>query len=111
MASDTWQVRVDKAHNIYVPNVIFPENPDGSNHTFLIFTGYDALEIEFLNIFDRWGNQVFSNKHFQPNDENQGWNGRFRGKMLDAGVYVWVAKVVFKDGAVEIRKGDLTLMR
>jgi len=110
-ASDTWLVRIEESRKIYVPNVIFPENPGGSNQTFLIFAGLGVHEIEYLNIFDRWGNQLFSNKNFQANDESQGWNGTFRGQLVEPGIFVWVAKVIFKDGTVEVLKGDLTVVR
>jgi len=110
-ASDDLLLRVDKGHKIYIPNIIHPENSIGGNQMFLIFSDLNVLKIETLNIFDRWGNQVFSNQNFQPNDESQGWNGTFRGKPVAPGVYVWVAKVVFKDGTEEILKGDLTVVR
>ncbi len=110
-ASDSWLVHVEDAHKVYVPNIISPENAGGSNQVFLIFGGSNILEIAYLNIFDRWGNQVFSNQHFQANDESQGWDGSFRGKKYDPGVFVWVAKVVFKDGTAEDLSGSLTIVR
>ena len=110
-ASDTWLVEVEESRKIYVPNVIYPASSSGTNQTFLIFAGLSVREIESLEIFDRWGNQLYSNRNFQPNDESQGWNGTFRGQVVEPGVFVWVAKVVFKDGTVEVLKGDLTVIR
>lgn len=110
-ASDTWLVRVDRTIRIYIPNVIFPGNPAGTNQTFLIFAGPEVLGIESLDIFDRWGEHVFSNTNFQPNDESEGWTGIFRGKPVAAGVFAWMAKVVLADGRVEVYKGDLTVVR
>jgi len=110
-ASEELLVRVDQGHKIYVPNVIFPGSPGGTNQTFLIYTDSKVLQIESLNIFDRWGSHVFTNQHFQPNDESQGWDGTFRGKPVAPGVYVWVAKIAFKDGTETVLKGDLTVLR
>ena len=110
-ASDSWLVKVKKQHRIYAPNIIFPENPGGTNQTFLIFAGEEVSEMESLEIFDRWGNQVFFNHHFQPNEEKEGWSGTFRGKLVDAGVFIWVAKVRLQDGTLEVIDGDLTVIR
>jgi gliding motility-associated-like protein len=110
-ATDSLLVLVDAGHEIYVPNIIFPENPTGSNQKFTVFSGAGIVEIASLEIFDRWGNLIFSNQKFQSNDENEGWDGTFRGKKVSAGVYVWSAKVVFDNGKTEVFKGDLTIIR
>ena len=110
-ALHTWQVLVEDSYQIYAPNIFYPDNPDQTNRNFLLFTGASVEEIESLDIFDRWGEQVFSRQHFQANDENQGWGGDFRGKMVPAGVYVWKATVLFKDGTLKVFSGDVTLFR
>jgi PKD repeat protein len=111
VVSDTRLVKVDAGHKVFAPNAISLENTSGANQVFLIFAGPDVQEIEYLNIFDRWGDQVFANRHFQPNDESQGWDGAFRGKAVSAGVFVWKARLVYKDGSAEVLSGDLTVIR
>lgn len=67
---------------------------------------------------------LFCPGHFQPlglhiagwkrpniNDPSQGWDGLFRGRMMDPGVYVYFFEVVFADGSVRLYKGDVTLVR
>ena len=110
-AFDELFVRVGESHKIYVPNIFYPESSSGANQYFHIFTGLDVLEIRSLAVFDRWGDQVFSNRNFQPNDDTQGWNGTFRGKLVAPGVFVWVAVVAFKDGTLETLSGNLTVIR
>jgi hypothetical protein len=109
--TDNWLVRIGEAHKVYAPNAIFPGSPSGENQTFLIYTNPDALKIKSLHIFDRWGSQVFFNQNFPPNDESHGWDGTYRGQLVTPGVYVWMAKVVFKDGTEELLQGDLTILR
>ncbi|MEZ4939519.1 MAG: M43 family zinc metalloprotease [Saprospiraceae bacterium] len=109
--SDNWLVQVGTEVPVYAPNAIYPADPDGQNHVFLLFAGTGVREIESLQIFDRWGNAVFENRHFQPNDPAVGWDGTFRGQLVEPGVYVWAAKVVWENGAAEILKGDLTVLR
>jgi hypothetical protein len=54
---------------------------------------------------------LFSAADLPPNDPAVGWNGSFRGRPLDPGVFVFVAEVQFSDGTVRRLKGDVTLVR
>ena len=102
-------VRVNRRRQLYAPNIISP-NGDGKNDRFLLY-GRGVVEIETLRIFDRWGDQLFLNEHFQPNDESMGWDGSFRGQPMNPGVYVWQAVVKFIDGVTETFAGDVTVYR
>ena len=63
-------------------------------------------------IYDRWGELVFSQKDRLPGDLDLRWDGSdFRGRVLDEGVFVWVAEIVFSDGQARIYSGDVTLLR
>ncbi|MCC6413968.1 MAG: choice-of-anchor L domain-containing protein [Saprospiraceae bacterium] len=96
--------------NIWAPNVISSGNQDGLNDHFLLFaTPGSVYEINSLQVYDRWGGLLFFNEHFQPNQERSGWNGTFRGKTLNAGVYVWWAQVELINGDKVILKGDVTI--
>ncbi len=102
-------VRVDRRRQLYAPNIFSPDG-DGRNDRFLLF-GRAVAEVQYLRIFDRWGNQLFVNEHFQPNEESQGWDGSFRGQAMNPGVYIWQAAVKFIDGELEIFAGDVTIFR
>jgi gliding motility-associated-like protein len=103
------QVRVNRNRNLYAPNVFSP-NDDGENDYFMLF-GKGVKEIQSLQVFDRWGSQLFNGEHLAANDEQAGWDGNYRGSALTPAVFVWWAKVEFVDGAVEIFYGDVTLVR
>jgi gliding motility-associated-like protein len=103
------QLRVDRTRNVYAPNVFSP-NSDNENDRFLIF-GKGVVDVRSLMVFDRWGTQVFGETHFPINDESAGWDGTFRGNLLNPAVFVWVAEIEFVDGAVELFSGDVTLLR
>ena len=45
-------------------------------------------------------------KDIAPED---GWDGTFRNKPVNSGVYVYMFEVEFFDGLVEIFKGDITV--
>lgn len=102
-------VQVIRIRDIYPPNIFSP-NDDGENDRFTLYTR-GVREIRRLLIFDRWGEEVFQQKNFQPNDESLGWDGTFRGSRLTPGVFVWAAEVEYNDGEVEVVYGDVTIVR
>ncbi|MFA7082544.1 MAG: gliding motility-associated C-terminal domain-containing protein [Bacteroidales bacterium] len=89
--------------NIFIPNIFTP-NSDGKNDEIRV-TGEHIEQIEFL-IFDRWGELVFSSKN-----PNEAWDGTFRGKDCQAGVYYYRFKVQCGKGREYIKSGDITLIR
>ncbi|MGB3547457.1 MAG: gliding motility-associated C-terminal domain-containing protein [Saprospiraceae bacterium] len=91
----------------YLPNAFSP-NGDGINDCFqpLFPAGLEFLTYN-LTIFNRWGAPVYSSTSPQAC-----WNGTFRGKSAQAGVYVWMLESV---NAVcretDSRSGSVTLVR
>jgi len=111
LATDDITVLVDLARNVYTPNIFSP-NLDNVNDVFQLAVGNGVLQVNYLKIFDRWGNMVYSDDNYIPNDmENVGWDGTLNGAESEAGVYVFFAEVAFVDGAVVVYKGDVTLVR
>ena len=111
VAKDDIEVTVDTSNRVYVPNVFSP-NGDGRNDVFIIHGGKEIRSIQSLQIFNRWGNQVFEAQNFLPNDPTRAWDGRSRnGTPYNSAVFVYVAVIEFVDGTVEKLKGDITIMR
>lgn len=111
-ASDRVLIRVDNEPHIYIPNVFSPWKEDGENDIVYIFAdGNQVRQIRSFQIFDRWGEQVFFQQNFQPNDPNYGWNGRLRGKLQTPAVFVYFAEIDLIDGRTVLYKGDITLLR
>ncbi len=108
-ALDSMNIFVERNIAIYVPNVFSP-NGDGINDRLLISAGAVVQEIESFTIFDRWGNMVYLNEHFLPNDPGEAWDGKHNGVTLNPGVYAFNMLVRFSDGRTEIRYGDVTLI-
>lgn len=105
---DSITITVDITRNVFIPNAFSP-NGDGANDYFTIYGGIDVEEIVNFQIFNRWGGLVFSNKNFQPNDDLIGWNGFFKGKNVNTGVYVYTADILFKDGITERFSGNISV--
>jgi len=94
----------------YAPTAFSP-NGDGINDRFTFYGNERAIRIEQLQIWDRWGNQVFEANEIVFNDEALGWDGLLKGKVMRSAVFVWKARVLLEGGVVEVAYGDLLLMR
>ncbi len=88
---------------IFIPNAFTPNN-DGRNDVFRIF-GHTIRETS-LQIFNRWGELVYSGDGFKD-----GWDGTYKGKPLNIGVYVYRAFITKNSGYTVTLQGDLTLFR
>jgi gliding motility-associated-like protein len=102
-------IQVDRRRDVYPPNVFSPDG-DGLNDRFTIY-GRGVTEIKLLQVFDRWGNQLFLGERLTPGEESQGWDGSYRGQEMGPGVYVWVAVLVFIDGEELVLSGDISIVR
>ena len=97
-------------NDVYVPNVFSP-NGDGINDLLYISAEPFVQEVESFMIFDRWGNVIFLNERFLPNDPSEAWDGKKKGVTMNPGVFAYKLIVRFSDGRMEMRYGDVTLMR
>ena len=64
-----------------------------------------------LQVYDRWGEQLYVNTNFLPDDPNLGWHGDYKGELVNPGVFVWWAEVELIDGQTILMKGDVTVVR
>lgn len=107
MGSDEVELREVCPTQIYVPNAFSP-NDDGINDGFRIY-GTDIINME-LTVFSRWGEQVFKGIN-----QEDAWDGEFKGEPLPQGVFVWQLYVegYLKDGSMysEVMSGAVTLVR
>ena len=111
-ASASITVDVDYERNVYIPNVFSP-NGDGRNDLFKIFTGPGVVSINYIHIYDRWGNMVHVEGQQLPDPNGAGnWDGTFKGEPLLAGVYVYTAEVTFiDDNTTLVYRGDVTIIK
>ena len=109
VTSDSLTIRVDESRRVFVPNVFSPNN-DGINDIFSIVAGPEVTKILSFKVYNRWGAQVFEELQFAP-ENDKGWDGSFRGKEVEGGVFAWFAIVEFLDGKTKTFKGDVTVVR
>lgn len=108
--TDSMAINELKQGEVYVPNIFAPET-DGENGFFRVYAGNVLTRIVSMQVYDRWGEQVFFVEDVQPDDALSWWDGSLNGDKMQPAVYVWVMEVEFGDGHKELMKGDVTLIR
>jgi gliding motility-associated-like protein len=105
-------ILVNTEPHIYIPNVFSPWKEDGDNDVFFIFASDKQIaQIDRFQVFDRWGEMVFTDSNFQPNDPAHGWTGYHNGRLMTPAVFVYYAEISLIDGRKLLYKGDVTLVR
>lgn len=100
---DSFHVTVVE-QDVFVPSAFSP-NGDGVNDIFHV-TARKLITLQEFKIMNRWGQQIFETR-----DISKGWDGNFKGKMQDPGVYYYMIKVASPTGKTQFLKGDITLIR
>jgi len=103
------RLAVEKRWGVHVPAAFSP-NDDGNNDL-LVIHGSTGAHILAFEVYDRWGERVFSATDFPANAPFPGWDGTFRGQPVNPGVFVWVLQVKWPDGAQETLQGQVVLVR
>ena len=86
----------------------FSPNHDGVNDNFVIIKPYNVtLDLE---IFNRWGNVVYSNKNYNNDWDGRG-TGNFVGQDLIEGGYYYAIKAVDDRGNMKLFKGYIIIQR
>lgn len=95
---------------VFLPNII-NGNSTSFNNFFNMKTldDYDLAIIKY-RIYDRWGNLVFISGGFSIHDDGNWWDGYFKTKKAESGVYAYVIEVKHPNGEIDYLKGDVTLI-
>lgn len=104
LGEDDIKVRFMSGPNIYVPNAFTP-NGDGQNDVFRPLP-VGITKLELFRVFNRWGEEVF-----RTNEYMKGWDGKTRGRVADAGTYVWIVQGTNTAGELVEKRGTVTLIR
>jgi gliding motility-associated-like protein len=88
---------------LFLPNAFTP-NGDGEND--ILFVRGRIIEKLVLKIYNRWGALVF-----ETNQQSIGWDGKYKTKLVDPGVFVYHLEVTCIDGQEYLKKGNVTVIR
>ncbi|MCR8558554.1 gliding motility-associated C-terminal domain-containing protein [Mucilaginibacter sp. BJC16-A38] len=88
---------------IFVANAFTP-NGDGKNDVVYV-RNRNIKSLKFY-VYDQWGEMLYTT----VNQQN-GWDGTYKGRAEPAGVYVYYLEAIMNDGKQVKKKGTVTLIR
>jgi gliding motility-associated-like protein len=101
---DTIRVLVVNKASFVVPNAFSP-NGDGNNDYFRPrAVGYKDLR--YFKVYNRWGEEVYTGNSLEV-----GWDGTFKGRRSELGIYFWQISFTDRFGKEGFMKGDVMLIR
>ncbi len=90
---------------VFLPNAFSP-NDDGNNDIFRALSTA-GMELKQFNVFNRWGIRIF-----QTNDARKGWDGKYKGELVEPGTYYYVFQYrCLTDDKEYTKKGDVIVVR
>ncbi len=94
---------IEQLTSIIAPNAFAPQ---GRNQIFKPFVIFGETVDYQLTIYNRWGELLFETK-----DIDQGWNGKYKGKIQPMGAYVFHVRIIQQSGREIEEHGVFTLLR
>jgi gliding motility-associated-like protein len=101
----TREVTIEPDFMFYVPNSFTP-NGDGKNDFFRGYGEGVKWETYQIYVYNRWGEEIFVSK-----DIDNPWDGWFKNKYAEVGVYVWKIMLYDQNGEQHTYRGHVTLVR
>ncbi len=100
--SPTYEVTIGESE-IKCPNAFSPGSSEGVNDIWKV--SYKSIVSFECHIFNRWGVKVAS-----FTNPSEGWDGKYNGKLVPAGVYYYVINAKGADGKSYKLKGDINII-
>ena len=100
---ETYTITVSESE-LVCPNVFSPGSTEGVNDVWKV--SYKSLVEFHCWIFNRWGTCVC-----EFTDPGSGWDGTYKGRLVDTGVYYYVVTATGSDGVKYKKRGDITILR
>lgn len=100
---ETYRIMVSESE-LVCPNVFSPGSTEGVNDVWKV--SYKSLVEFHCWIFNRWGTCVC-----EFTDPGEGWDGKYKGRLVDTGVYYYVITALGSDGVKYKKRGDITILR
>ncbi len=100
--SQTYTITIGESR-LECPNAFSPGASEGVNDEWKV--SYKSITRFECHIFNRWGVEVA-----RLDNPSQGWNGRYKGKLVPSGVYYYVISATGADGKNYKLSGDINII-
>lgn len=101
--TDSIFIDVILCQSFFLPTIFSP-NKDLLNDEWNVLS--NCMNSFKLEVFDRWGEKIF-----QTESQELGWDGSYKGKVVDNGSYVYQLELVYENGEKESKSGSVKVAR
>jgi len=105
-AQEEVRIIVEYDIKLFLPNILVY----GTDDALYPQTANPDIYITNFDVYDRWGNLIFNNGGFDPNDPFYGWDAMIDGSAAQAGVYVYHIQFTHPVQGEQQIVGDVTLL-
>ena len=102
-ATDTVLVYVNFIESLGVPDAF---SPNGDNVNDVLFVKGFGFEYVNFKVYNKYGQMMF-----ESSVQEIGWDGTFKGRDENPGVFTWVVEYKFINGRGGVKQGNTTLIR
>jgi gliding motility-associated-like protein len=97
---------IEEDFMVYVPNTFTLDNNNANEAFIPVFSDINDVKQYELLIFDRWGELIW-----QSTDKYTPWDGIYKGKKCQDGVYTWKLTYTRENNYIAILVGHVNLLR
>jgi gliding motility-associated-like protein len=91
--------------DVFVPTVFSPDGSGFTANNMICIYGNCIVSFNYV-VFNRWGEKVF-----ESNDQSNCWDGKYKDKPLNSGVFAFKFSALLQNGQSIEQSGNLTLIR
>jgi hypothetical protein len=96
----------DPLEDIFISNVFMP-----NTSAEWVIGANVPMQVPLVQVYDRWGNMVYSQSNILVEGEYTLWDGTYGGNDSEPGVYVYMIQYLDELGEEHMLVGDITLIR
>jgi gliding motility-associated-like protein len=102
------KIFVNGKYDVFVPNIFTP-NGDGINDDLIIGGDLSIEQVNFFEIYNRWGGLLTRKENFVLEGNVPVWDGKFHGTVVQPGVYTYLMEIQQDDGYTSMKAGTITV--
>ena len=80
--------------------------PNGDGHNDILFVKGGPFKKMTMSVYNNWGELIFVS-----DNQDNGWDGKYKGQNAPLGVYVWILDVEQYNGVSVRKTGDVTILK
>jgi len=110
-ATDEVMITIIPNRSIYIPNAMRLNSTLNAATLSVYGDTRFYSQVQLMQVFNRWGDLVYSDTDIPLNDPASGWDGRHGSGYVDSGVYVYYMTIEAVDGSLVTREGHITVFQ